>query len=60
MPRVLTIIGMAVAGLLLLLFGMDLALGFPFSKASVIMDVLFVACAGMLGYISWSTYREQT
>ena len=60
MPRVLTIIGMAVAGLLLLLFGLDLALGFPFSKASITMDVLFVVCAGMLGYISWSTYREQT
>ncbi len=59
MPRVLTIVGMSVAGLLLLLFGMDLAVGIPFSKASVMMDVMFLVSAGMLGYMSWTTYREQ-
>jgi hypothetical protein len=56
----MTIAGMAVAALLLLMFGLDLALGFPFRKASVIMDILFVVCAAMLGYMSWTTYREQT
>lgn len=59
MPRVLTIVGMVVAALLLLMFGLDLALGFPFKHASIAMDALFVLCAAMLGYMSWSTYREQ-
>lgn len=59
MPRVLTIVGMSVAGLLLLLFGLDLAIGIPFSKASVMMDLMFLVSAGMLGYMSWTTYREQ-
>jgi hypothetical protein len=59
MPKVLTIAGMVVAALLLFMFGLDLALGFPFQKASMLMDVLFVICAAMLGYMSWSTYREQ-
>jgi hypothetical protein len=60
MPRVLTIAGMVVAALLLLMFGLDLAIKFPFSGASMIMDILFVAAALMLGYMSWSTFREQT
>ena len=60
MPKVLTIAGMVVAALLLIMFGMDLAMGFPFSKAAGwLVDVLFLICAAMLGYMSWSTYREQ-
>ena len=60
MPKMLTIAGMSVAALLLFMFGLDLAAGFPFRKASIVMDVLFLVCAAMLGYMSWSTYREQT
>lgn len=60
MPKALTISGMVVAALLLFMFGLDLALGFPFSGASKTMDVLFLLCAATLGYMSWSTFREQT
>ncbi|MGD9721602.1 MAG: hypothetical protein AB7O59_06060 [Pirellulales bacterium] len=59
MPRVMTIAGMVVAALLLLLFGLDLAVQFPFRRAVPIMDILFIVCAGVLGYMSWSTFREQ-
>jgi threonine/homoserine/homoserine lactone efflux protein len=59
MPKALTIIGMTVAGLLLLLFGADLALGFPFQRANVTMNVLFLLCACVLGYLSWASFREQ-
>jgi hypothetical protein len=59
MPKALTIAGMVVAFLLFCMFGLDLAAGIPFSKASMIMDVLFLLCAGLLGYMSWNTYREQ-
>jgi hypothetical protein len=59
MPKALTISGMTVAALLLLLFGLDLVAGIPFSKASLAMDISFVICAAILGYLSWSTFREQ-
>lgn len=58
MPKVLTIAGMVVAGLLVLMFGLDLAIGVPFGKASMAMDLAILICAGALGYMSWSTYRE--
>lgn len=65
MPKALCISGMAVAGLLLLLFGLDLSTallldgGFPFGGVSKSMDAGFVVAAGILGYLSWSTLREQ-
>jgi hypothetical protein len=59
MPKILCIVGMVVAGLLLLMFGLDLASGIPFSKHSPLMDIGFVVAAGILGYLSWATYREQ-
>lgn len=59
MPKALTISGMTIAVLLLLLFGLDLAAGIPFSKASVTMDICFIVSAIILAYMSWSTYREQ-
>jgi hypothetical protein len=59
MPKALTISGMVVAVLLLLPFGLDLALQFPFGRASMAMDIAFVVCAAMLGYMSWSAFREQ-
>lgn len=60
MARALTVSGMVVAGLVLLFFGLDLALGIPFSRQSLVFDVGFCLCAGILGYLSWSTWRELT
>ena len=58
MPKALTMAGMVIAGLLILMFGLDLAIQFPFGHASVMMDVFVLLSAGALGYMSWSTYRE--
>lgn len=58
MPKALTISGMAVAGLVLLVFLLDLALGLPFGRPSLMMDIGFVLAAVILAYMSWSTYRE--
>lgn len=60
MPKVLTIIAMVIAGLILLVFALDAAIGIPFKKASLLMDIGFIVCAVALGYLSWTTYREQT
>ena len=59
MPKALTISGMAIAALFFLMFGLDLVLGFPFSGASKSMDIAFLISALLLGYMSFSTYREQ-
>ncbi len=59
MPKALCIFGTAVAVLLLVIFGLDLALGVPFGGGNVIMDIAFIVCSGALGYLSWTTLREQ-
>lgn len=59
MPKALCISGMAVAGLLVVLFGLDLALGWPFNKSSLFVDISLVVSALVLGFLSWSTFREQ-
>jgi len=48
-----------IAALMFLIFGLDLALGFPFSRASVVMDIGFVVCGAALGFASLATLREQ-
>lgn len=58
MPKALCVFGMVAAGLMVLLFGLDLAIGLPFGKANVIMDVGFIVAAALLGYASFTTYRE--
>lgn len=62
MPKALCMIGMATAILLLALFTVDLVMPLslaPFSKGSMIMDIVMVLCGAALGYISWTTYKEQ-
>jgi hypothetical protein len=58
MPKALTIGGMVVSAILLLLFGLDLAIKIPFERVSAVMDIGAVVCALMLGYMSWTTFRE--
>jgi predicted transporter len=59
MPKVLTIAGLVVSGLVVLIFGLDLAIGMPWGGLSKTMDVLFVAAGAILAYISWTAFREQ-
>jgi len=59
MPKVLCILGMVVAVLLLLVFGLDLATQFPFGGASAMMSIGFIVASLILVYLSWSAFREQ-
>lgn len=59
MPKALCILGMAVAALLLLLFGLDMGLSWPFRGANKMMDIAFIVTSLILAYLSWMTYREQ-
>ncbi|MBI2824338.1 MAG: hypothetical protein HYX69_06590 [Planctomycetia bacterium] len=58
MPKALSISGIVVAIVLVLVFGLDLALRFPFSRPSVAMDAGFCVAALILAYLSWTTLRE--
>ena len=64
MSKLLTITGMAVSAVILLVFLLDLIGSFvlpaiaPFQGASVLMDICFLICSGILAYLSWSTYQE--
>ena len=60
MPKALTITGMIISGLLLLVFGLDLAIEYPFGRTSMLMSISFVIFSLVLGYLSWSTWRELT
>lgn len=60
MAKAFSVFGMVVAIIFLLVFTLDLALGMPFSKASIVADIGFIISSLILGYLSWTTYREQT
>jgi hypothetical protein len=60
MPKALCIFGLVVAGLFLLIFGLDLAINYPFNGSSkLVMDIPMVLCSIALGFISWTTFRDQ-
>ncbi len=59
MPKALCLTGSVIAILMLLVFGLDLAIGFPFRRASTMMDVGLVISSLALGYVSWTTLKEQ-
>ncbi len=62
MPKALCLTGMVIAILIFVLFLLDLVLptGMAiFKKASISLDIIFVVCALILGYLSWTTFREQ-
>ena len=59
MAKALCILGIAISALVLIVFGLDLAIKTPFNGASKMMDLGFVICSGVLAYLSWSTLREQ-
>ena len=58
MEKWLCWISMGVAGLLLLLFLLDLFLKFPFSQISWFVDVLGVLASGIVLYLAWDAYQD--
>jgi hypothetical protein len=61
MPKVLTISGLAVAAIVLVVFALDLIVGWPFDKSrpgGTMMDLGFIVASLMLAYMSWSAFRE--
>jgi hypothetical protein len=52
---------LGVAGVLLLLFLMDLILGFPFGFADAdkfIVNILGILACAAVGYLAWESFKE--
>lgn len=49
---------MGVAGLLLLLFLLDLFLGVPFSQISITVDIIGIIASGIILYLAWDAFRD--
>ena len=62
MPKALCITGLSIAVVLFVIFLWDLAGPqwlTPFKKASLLMDISFILSSAGLGYLSWTTWKEQ-
>jgi len=66
MPKALCLISLVASILIVVLFLADAGLGMmgmvdmaPLRSANLTMDIVFVVMAGIMIYLSWSTYREQ-
>jgi hypothetical protein len=49
---------MGVAGLMILLFVLDLALSFPFGRVSRAVDILGLLGAAVVVYLAWDASRD--
>jgi hypothetical protein len=61
MEKKMCIGSMAVAGVMLFLFLLDLIVGFPFGGAGskfLIIDIFGLIASGILGYLAFSAYRD--
>ena len=58
MSKAMTIVGLVVAALLLLVFGLDLFTGIPFGAEGITMNIGALIASGILAYLSFSTLRE--
>ena len=63
MPRMLCLGGLVVAGLVFLLFLLDFVMsmagmGAIFRYPSLLMDITFMLCSAILGYLSWMSLKE--
>jgi hypothetical protein len=51
-------IALGVAAFMTLLFLLDIFVGFPFSGASITLDIFGILGGAVIGYLAWDTARE--
>jgi hypothetical protein len=49
---------LGISGFLLLLFLLDLFLGFPFGRVSSFVDVVGILACGIVVFLSWDAFRD--
>jgi hypothetical protein len=58
MEKWLCWVSLGVAGLVLLLFLLDLIIKIPFGGINSFVDILCILAAGLLAYLSWDALRD--
>ncbi|WP_417851826.1 hypothetical protein [Thalassoglobus sp.] len=60
LPKQAVIASMVVSVLVALAAIADLVLGVPFSGSehTFLMDILFIICAAITGYLSWDAFKD--
>jgi len=60
LPKNVVVGSMAASGLVALLAIADLALGVPFAgrEHTMMMDIMFIICAGIIGYLGWDALKD--
>jgi hypothetical protein len=58
MERIMCFASMGVAGLLLLLFVLDIALGMPFGGISKAVDIFGILVSGLVLYLAFDAFRD--
>ena len=58
LEKTLCYAAMIIAGLLSLLFLLDAAIGFPFGRASIVLDILFAIGGAFVIWQGYDTSRE--
>lgn len=49
---------LGLSGILLLLFLLDLILGFPFGGIGLVVNIIGILACAMVGYLAWESFRE--
>ncbi|TWT52238.1 hypothetical protein KOR42_31060 [Thalassoglobus neptunius] len=59
LPKRVVVASMIVAGLVAVAAISDMVLGIPFSgEHTFMMDIMFLICAAIVGYMGWDAFRE--
>jgi hypothetical protein len=58
MEKWLCWVSMGVAGVLLLLFGLDLGTGIPFGRISPAVDGISIAACALVLFLAWDALRD--
>lgn len=58
LEKILTFAAMIIAGLVTLIFLLDAALGAPFGRQSIVLDILFILGGAFVLWQGIETYRE--
>lgn len=60
MEKWLCMAAMIAAGIILLVYGIDLATGFPFDRSGMTTDIMFVVASALVLWQGYDTWREVT
>ncbi|MDO4569899.1 MAG: hypothetical protein Q4D38_05925 [Planctomycetia bacterium] len=59
MNKSLCLVGMVLSILILLVFVIDISVGIPFGRHSIVLDVVFILLCLGTAWQGWTTYRAQ-